>query len=80
MIHGLISLLYNGLLQGAAGAPLQRPPARLDLSPPASPSARLLLPKIKKSLPYHEKRLSETHTHKRTRLDSISPDKVSEGV
>lgn len=24
MIHGLISLLYNGLLRGAAGAPLQR--------------------------------------------------------
>lgn len=24
MIHGLISLLYNGLLLGAAGAPLQR--------------------------------------------------------
>lgn len=29
MIHGLISLLYNGLLQGVAGAPLQRMPACL---------------------------------------------------
>lgn len=30
MIHGLISLLYNGLLRGAAGAPLQRLTAWLD--------------------------------------------------
>lgn len=30
MIHGLISLLYNGFLRGAAGAPLQRLTAWLD--------------------------------------------------
>lgn len=41
MIHGLISLLYNGFLRGVAGAPLQRLPAWLT-----QPLPGLLLPPL----------------------------------
>lgn len=72
MIHGLISLLYNGLLRGAAGAPLQRLtdcltawmagwlPGSLTRSDSAQPGSATAAccPRLK-SLAYHEKRLSE---------------------
>lgn len=64
MIHGLISLLYNGLLLGAAGAPLQRMTAWLDgclarsHSAQAASATAACCPRLK-SLAYHEKRLSE---------------------
>lgn len=62
MIHGLISLLYNGLLLGAAGAPLQRMAAWLA---PTLPGQPLLppLPKIRKPLLPQEARRERAHAH-----------------
>lgn len=62
MIHGLISLLYNGLLRGAARASLQRLTAWLDgclaRSAQAASATAACCPRLK-SLGYHEKQLSE---------------------
>lgn len=87
MIHGLISLLYNGLLRGAAGAPLQRLtaclpgwkarwlPGSLRLCPGCFCHC---CPRLESQTTDTEKRLSESteegcarNTHKRNRLDSI---------
>ena len=61
----MISLLYNGLLRGAAGAPLQRLTAWLDGCLTCSSSAQaasatdVCSSRLKKDLPNHEKPLSE---------------------